>query len=93
MTPNRDSLLRLRATARRVAFFARDWWDEMPAAWSLARMRDCERNGGHQWGKPYDDEVLKSHGRECGRCGTFEMVAQTTGTTASNTKWMYHVDA
>ena len=62
---------------RRLGMFIRDYCDEFGTAWSIARMRDCERNGGHRWGAPHDDEVL-GHAKTCQRCGCGEAVQRTT---------------
>lgn len=77
---------------RRAWLFARDYCDEFGCAWSIARIRDCERNGGHRWGEIEHDSVLKMTGCTCSRCGTFESrpVYDTstiigTITTAGNT--------
>jgi hypothetical protein len=78
--------------ARRIRLFIRDWWEEMPLAWSIARMRDCERSGGHQWGEMHYDEVFGSYRSVCQRCGTGDYtLPTTTGTTATNTTTTYRV--
>lgn len=74
--------------ARRIILFACDWWEETTAAWSLARMRDCERNGGHQWGA-FEDSA---QGRLCRRCGALESSetsALAAWTSATSTSWLY----
>lgn len=67
---------------RRVWLFARDYFNEFGVAWSLARMRDCDRNGGHRWSEPAED--LIGYGRTCERCGCSEYIYRTSGTTATN---------
>jgi hypothetical protein len=67
---------------RRIRLFLRDWWQEFPIAWSIARHRDCERNGGHRWGAATNDSLL-GWSRQCGRCGTSETIATTTGSSTS----------
>ena len=67
----------------RVRLFVRDYISEFGVAWSVAKHRDCERNGGHRWGQPKVDSLGLN--RECARCGTCEIVTQTSGTTATNT--------
>jgi hypothetical protein len=69
---------------RRVYLFARDYFSEFGIAWSLARMHDCERNGGHRWGDVQPDETM-GRGQTCSRCGTFRGVTKTSGTAVTNT--------
>lgn len=68
---------------RRLYLFARDYCREFGVAWSLARTRDCERNGGHQWdastyGELSYDETMRAWGRTCSRCGCWQSSALHT---------------
>ncbi len=66
-------------TFKRLRLFIRDYCDEFGVAWSVARYRDCERNGGHRWSEPHDDPIL-GYGKNCKRCGCGESVQRTTVT-------------
>jgi hypothetical protein len=74
---------------KRAWLFARDYIDEFGCAWGLARMRDCERMGGHRWNEVADDPVL-GRCKTCKRCGCGEPVyspiytANTAASSASN---------
>lgn len=72
---------------RRARLFVRDYFDELPMVWSLARMRDCERWGGHYW-EGFIIDPLLGYGRQCSGCGTFETsgaapIPPTSGTGSS----------
>lgn len=75
---------RLTGVARRARLFARDYFNEFGIAWSLARMRDCERNSGHRWG-PVSADDLFGLSRTCARCGTAESVKETHSTGSTTT--------
>lgn len=68
----------------RVRLFVRDYFDEFGVAWSLARTRDCERNGGHRWGDAHSDSLI-GWSKTCSRCGCSETVDTTTTTGATTT--------
>jgi hypothetical protein len=77
---------------KRAYLFAKDYFSEVRPAWWLARSRDCDRYGGHQWSKAERDEVLGSLCRTCSRCKTIESLPSvystagvTTGVTATST--------
>jgi hypothetical protein len=84
------------STFKRLRLFVRDYIEEFPVAWSLARTRDCERNGGHRWTEPHVDPVL-GYGKTCKRCGCGEMVYRSTAvinpaqTTTANTGYTIQV--
>lgn len=65
----------------RIRLFVRDLLDELPVVWDLARMHDCERNGGHRYGPVEQDFAgsVMAH-RTCSRCGTSELLPHTHGT-------------
>lgn len=74
-----------------MRLFIRDYCSEFGIAWSLARMRDCDRNGGHRWGPATKDETF-GLSRICGRCGTLETLHETRG-TATTTVYTNQTDA
>jgi hypothetical protein len=65
----------------RVRLFVRDLWEELPAVWWTARTRDCERNGGHRWGRAAYNETMQMWGRDCSRCGCWQTTSPTQGTS------------
>ncbi len=60
----------------RLRLFVRDYMDEFPVVWCLARTRDCLRNGGHRYGEPEDTSI--GFMRTCSRCGCGESVPRST---------------
>jgi hypothetical protein len=85
MSTDETSVLRgrdARTLVSRIVLFARDYIHEFGAAWSVARHRDCERNGGHRWAEPAIEEPFGLM-KVCTRCGTGQTVASVTATTAT----------
>lgn len=73
----------------RLRLFVRDYCSEFGVAWSLARMRDCERCGGHQFGEPAPNPTVGGDlWRTCSRCGTGQSCPTLTGSfTGSAYTW------
>lgn len=93
MTPDREVLLRQGWSARRAWLFIRDWWSELPSAWDIARMRDCDRQGGHVWARPAVDDFF-GLGITCKRCKVFQSLHKTDGTSVTNcTHYVVNPDA
>jgi hypothetical protein len=63
---------------RRLRLFLRDLVSECLAVWGVARMRDCERRGGHRWGEPHGNDLFLVWAQECSRCHCSRSVARTT---------------
>lgn len=70
-----------RVHIQRVWLFARDYLRELRQAhgmaWSMARMDDCLRSGGHYWGDwgpgaIFHDCTLPGEERVCSQCETSE---------------------
>jgi hypothetical protein len=79
---------------KRLRLFVRDWTSEWGIAWSIARYRDCDRNGGHRWdtnGPTYGKVFITNlpWQRTCTRCGCSETVHPTWGTANSNAANFY----
>lgn len=81
---------------KRLRLFIADLLHEAAPAWGLARMRDCERSGGHRWGTVAYDQICAGPAHECERCGCSESVSLphlywNGGATATATATHYTV--